>query len=67
ADSIKDGISSRANAIFQRWMERESLMSIFAKLAWWVWGKNALTGKVVAAINRGLAAQRLIRSNGIKP
>jgi hypothetical protein len=66
ADSIKDGISSRANAIFQRWMERESWKSIFAKLAWWIWGKNALTSKIVAAINQGLAAQRLIRSNGIK-
>ncbi|MGA2564601.1 MAG: hypothetical protein ABSF96_13655 [Steroidobacteraceae bacterium] len=65
--SIKDDISSRANAIFQRWMEGGSLMSIFAKLAWGVWGKNALTEKIVGAINQGLAAQRLIQSDDIKP
>ncbi len=59
-NSIRDGITTRANAIFERWMEGESFLSKIAKFAWWAWGKNALADKVVAAVNKGLAAQRLI-------
>jgi hypothetical protein len=64
AGSIKQSIKARANAIFQRWMEGESLTSKLAKFAWWAWGKNALSDKVVAAINAGLAAQRLLQGAG---
>ena len=60
--SIRNGIKARADAIFKRWMEGESFFSKIAKVAWWAWGKNALADKVVAAVNEGLAAQRLIDS-----
>jgi hypothetical protein len=62
ARSIKSGIKARANAIFQRWMKGEALISQLARFAWWAWGKNALADKAIAAVNQGLAAQRLIRS-----
>ncbi len=65
ASSIRDGIKGRANAIFQRLMEGEAALSKVAKVAWWAWGKNALADKVVAAVNRGLAEQRLITGAGV--
>ena len=58
--SIRDAVSNRANAIFQRWMEGESFLSKIAKFAWWTWGRSALTDKILNAIRSGLATQRLV-------
>jgi hypothetical protein len=59
-ESIRTPISNRLNALFQRWMEGESLLSNAAKAAWWIWGRDFATSKVLEAIRAALVSQRLL-------
>lgn len=59
-DSIRGAVSSRLDALFQRWLEGESLMSKVAKLAWSVWGRGFATTKALNIVTAALVAQRLL-------
>jgi hypothetical protein len=59
-ESIRMPVSNRLNALFQRWIEGESLLSKAAKFAWWIWGRNFATLKALGAIRAALASQRLL-------
>ena len=58
--SLEDSLKSRLDALFQRWLEGESILSKLAKAAWALWGRGFAATKVLNIVTGALAAQRLL-------